>query len=136
MRGCQIIDTMIDGSLNGSANVSMPARRAAVCCSGIVATRSEPRATAIGVTFSALLLWTYGLGWARSPAMLPALFVGVATVVAPLLILQPAMGAGIASRNTPTPVFSSIKNLVTHTVFGVGMYLAALATAVLIPVAD
>ena len=84
---------------------------------------------AIGMTFSALLLGTYGLGWARSPTLLPALFMGIATVVAPLLILQPGMGAGIASTKTSRPVFNCIKSLVTHTVFGLGMYLAALATA-------
>jgi hypothetical protein len=83
----------------------------------------------IGVTFSALLLWTYGVGWARSPSLLPALFMGIVTVVAPWLILQPGLGAGIASSKTPTPVFNCIKSMVTHTVFGLGMYLAALATA-------
>jgi hypothetical protein len=88
---------------------------------------------AIGMTFAALLLWTYGLGWARSPSLLPALFMGIVTVVAPLLILQPGMGAGIASWKTPTPVFNCIKSLVTHTVFGLGMYVAALATASLLP---
>ena len=87
----------------------------------------------IGVAFSALLLWTYGLEWARSPSVLPALFIGIATVIAPLLILQPAMGAGIASRKTPRPFFNSIKSLATHTVFGLGMYLAALAAASLLP---
>ncbi len=87
----------------------------------------------IGITFSALLLWMYGLGWARSPSLLPALFIGIVTVVAPLLILQPGMGGGIASWKTPTPVFNCVKSLVTHTVFGLGMYLAALATASLIP---
>lgn len=87
----------------------------------------------IGITFSTLLLWTYGLEWARSPSLLPALFVGVVTVAAPWLILQPGMGAGIASRKTPTPVFNCIKSVVTHTVFGLGMYLAALATASLLP---
>ena len=87
----------------------------------------------IGITFSALLLWTYGLEWARSPSLLPALFIGIVTVVAPLLILQPGMGAGLASWKTPTPVFNCIKSLVTHTVFGLGMYLAALATTSLLP---
>ena len=89
----------------------------------------------IGVTFSALLLWTYGLEWARSPSVLPALFTGIATVIAPLLILQPAMGAGIASWKTPRPFFNSFKSLATHTVFGLGMYLAALAAASLLPFA-
>lgn len=88
---------------------------------------------AIGITFSALLLLTYGLGWARSPSLIPALSIGIVTVVAPLFILQPGMGAGIASWKTPTPVFNCIKSLVTHTVFGLGMYLAARATASLLP---
>jgi hypothetical protein len=87
----------------------------------------------IGVAFSALLLWTYGVKWARSPSLLPALFIGIATVIAPLLILQPAMGAGIASWKTPRPLFNSMKSLATHTVFGLGMYLAALAAASLLP---
>jgi hypothetical protein len=87
----------------------------------------------IGVTFAALLLGTFGLEWARSPSLLPALLIGTVTVLGPLLVLQPALGAGIASSKTPTPVFNSVKSLVTHTVYGIGMYLAALATASLIP---
>ena len=82
----------------------------------------------IGIAFAALLLATFGLKWARSPSLLPALFIGIVTVLAPLLILQPALGAGIASSKTPTPVFNCIKSLATHTVYGFGLYLAALAT--------
>ncbi|MGE3507474.1 MAG: DUF2938 domain-containing protein [Vicinamibacterales bacterium] len=89
---------------------------------------------AIGITFSMFLLSMFGLGWARSPSVLPPVFMGIATVVAPWLILQPAMGAGIASSKTATPVFNCIKSLVTHAIFGVGMYLAALATAWLLPI--
>ena len=87
---------------------------------------------AIGVTFAALLLSSFGLKWARSPSLLPALFMGIVTVVSPLFILQPALGAGIASSKTPAPLFNSLKSLATHTVFGFGLYLAALATASLI----
>jgi hypothetical protein len=87
----------------------------------------------IGISFAALLLSTFGLKWARSPSLLPALFIGVVTVLAPLLILQPALGAGIASSKTPTPVFNCIKSLATHTVYGFGLYLVALATASLLP---
>jgi hypothetical protein len=88
---------------------------------------------AIGIGFAALLLWTVGLEWARSPSLLPALAIGVATVIAPLLVLQPAMGAGIASRNTPRPWFNATKSLATHTVYGIGLYFAALAAASLFP---
>lgn len=87
----------------------------------------------IGIAFAALLLSTFGLKWARSPSLPPALFIGIVTVVAPLLILQPALGAGIASSRTATPVFNSLKSLVTHAVYGVGLYLTALATAPLVP---
>jgi hypothetical protein len=87
----------------------------------------------IGVTFSALLLSVVGLRWARSPSLLPALVVGLGTVLAPLLILQPALGAGIASSKTPTPVFNCLKSLVTHTVYGLGLYFAALVTASAVP---
>jgi len=88
----------------------------------------------IGITFAALLLATFGLTWARSPSPFPALFIGIVSVVAPLFILQPAFGAGIASSKTPRPVFNSVKSLVTHVVYGTGLYLAALATAALFPV--
>jgi hypothetical protein len=86
----------------------------------------------IGITFAALLLAVEGLVWARRPTVLPALTMGVVTVLAPLFILQPAMGAGIASSKTPRPVFNALKSLATHTVFGLGLYLAALAAAWLI----
>src|SRR5271170_724177 len=89
----------------------------------------------IGVTFAAVLLAVYGLEWARNPTLVPAMIIGLASVVAPLFILQLALGAGIASSKTPRPVFNSIKGLATHTVFGFGLYLAASATASLIPVA-
>lgn len=88
---------------------------------------------AIGVSFAGLLMGTCGVAWARSPSVGPALAVGLVTVVAPLFILQPGMGAGIASSRTSRPVFNALKSVVTHTVFGLGLYLAALATAVLLP---
>jgi Protein of unknown function (DUF2938) len=84
---------------------------------------------AVGIAFAALLLWVEGLEWARAPTLLPALLTGVATVVVPLLILQPAMGAGIASSKTPTQLLNSCRSVLTHAVFGVGLYLAALASA-------
>jgi hypothetical protein len=87
----------------------------------------------IGFTFAALLLATFGLEWARSPTLGPALLIGISTVVAPLFILQPALGAGIASSKTPTPVFNTMKSLVTHVVFGFGLFLAAHAFAWLVP---
>ncbi|MCX5746191.1 MAG: DUF2938 domain-containing protein [Proteobacteria bacterium] len=88
---------------------------------------------AIGITFAAVLIATFGVRWARSPSLQPALFIGIVSVIAPLFILQPALGAGIASSKTPRPIFNSTKSVVTHTVYGVGLYLAALATSAFLP---
>lgn len=84
---------------------------------------------AIGLAFAALVLAINGLTWARVPTVLPALAVGLVTVAAPLLVMQPAMGAGIASSRTKTPLRNCLKSVVNHGVFGLGLYLAALVTA-------
>src|SRR5687768_251756 len=53
----------------------------------------------IGMSFALVLLAIWGLGWPRQPTIGPALLVGVATVAAPFLLMQPGMGAGFfASR--------------------------------------
>jgi len=58
---------------------------------------------ATGVIYAAVLLGLVGLDWARQPTLLPALIVGLATVVAPLFIMQPGTGAGIAASKMPQP---------------------------------
>lgn len=88
----------------------------------------------IGISFAALLLAVFSLSWARSPTLFPALLIGLITVLAPLLILQPALGAGIASSKTATPVTNALKSVVTHIVFGAGLFLAARLTARWVPV--
>jgi hypothetical protein len=84
---------------------------------------------ATGVAFAALLVCFFGMAWTRSPTLAPALCIGVVTVAAPWLLMQPAMGAGIASSRTPSPGKNRIRSLVNHAVFGVGLYLAALLLA-------
>ena len=79
---------------------------------------------AIGIMFAALLLAIWGLDWLRHPSLAPALAVGIATVTAPFLLMQPGMGAGIAASRTPRPAAARIQSLVTHAVFGLGLYAA------------
>jgi hypothetical protein len=81
----------------------------------------------IGMAFAVLLLTMVGLDWVRQPRLFPALLIGVGTVVAPYFILQPAMGLGIAARRAPNPAMARLHSLVTHAVFGLGLYLTALA---------
>ncbi|MVT65938.1 DUF2938 family protein [Bradyrhizobium pachyrhizi] len=78
----------------------------------------------IGIGFAGVLLVMFGLDWARQPTMAPALTVGIGSIAAPFLVMQPAMGAGIAASRTPHPWAARLQGLVTHTVFGGGLYVA------------
>jgi hypothetical protein len=78
----------------------------------------------IGVAFAGLLLAVWGLTWVRHPTIGPALLVGIGTVAAPFLVMQPGMGAGVAASRTPRPAAARLQSLVTHTIFGLGLYAA------------
>jgi hypothetical protein len=80
---------------------------------------------ATGIAFAGVLVAFAGSSWTHHPTLLPALAVGLATVAAPLLVLQPAMGAGIASSNTPRPLRSCLRSVMNHAVFGAGLYVSA-----------
>jgi len=83
----------------------------------------------IGIAFASLLLAIWGIEWVRHPTPLPALIVGLGSVAAPWLLMQPGMGAGIAGSRTPNPRATRLRSLVTHGVFALGLYLAGWATS-------
>jgi hypothetical protein len=80
---------------------------------------------AIGIGLAAILLAIWGVEWARNPTLVPALVVGLGSVAAPFLVMQPGMGAGIAASRTPRPNAARLQSLVTHAVFGLGLYASA-----------
>jgi hypothetical protein len=88
---------------------------------------------AVGIAIAGVMAAVGGMAWMRSPSLLPALGVGIASVIAPLFVLQPAMGAGIASSRTPTPLKNCLRSLATHAVFGAGLYLSAAGVAAILP---
>lgn len=84
---------------------------------------------AVGIAFAALLVGLYGVQWLDVPTVWPALIVGTVTVVIPYFVLQPAMGAGVAASRTATPWRNRLRSLVSHGVFGGGLYLSAATLA-------
>lgn len=86
----------------------------------------------IGIVFAALLGAVDGNEWFEHPTLLPALIVGAATVVAPFFLMQPGMGAGVAASRTPNPTSARIHSVVTHTIFGTGLYIAGCAARFLV----
>lgn len=78
-----------------------------------------------GVLLAAVMLGIYGVDWVANPQLLGALGFGLATVVLPFFIMQPALGAGIAARRTPQPMRARLLSLCTHGFFGLGLWLSA-----------
>lgn len=83
---------------------------------------------AIGAGFAAALMLARP-GWAARPTFGPALAAGVVSAAAPLLIMQPAFGMGVAASRTPSPTRARLACLRTHAIYGAGLYLAALPAA-------
>lgn len=87
----------------------------------------------LGIAYAALLPGIWGTAWFRQPTIGPALLVGVGTVAAPFLLMQPGMGAGIAASRTPRPGSARLQSLVTHAFFGLGLYAAGQAARFFLP---
>jgi hypothetical protein len=76
---------------------------------------------ALALAFAGLV----GPQWFHNPTLGLALCWGAATVLLPWLVLQPALGAGLAAARTPRPWTSRAISLATHIVFGFGLFLSA-----------
>ena len=81
----------------------------------------------IGIGLAAGFILVVSRAWLVEPVLLPAVLWGVATVVFPLFVMQPALGLGVAASRTPNPTHARLKSVATHTVFGVGLYAVAVA---------
>lgn len=88
----------------------------------------------IGIVLALVFVLCAPADWLTQPTLLPALLYGIGTVVFPFFILQPSFGLGIASSKTPNPTQARLKSLMTHTVFGVGLWVCALGVSYVLQV--
>ena len=79
----------------------------------------------IGSAFALLFVLLASDNWLARPTLLPALAFGIATVLVPFFVMQPAFGLGVAASKTPSPNKARLKSVMTHAVFGAGLYLSA-----------
>ncbi|MBA1192607.1 DUF2938 domain-containing protein [Pseudomonas entomophila] len=84
---------------------------------------------AVGILFAGLFLALVGAGWRVQPTLGVALAFGALTVLVPLCVMQPAMGLGVFARRTATPWRSCARSLMTHLLFGAGLYATAWVAA-------
>ncbi|HEV8238800.1 MAG TPA: DUF2938 family protein [Thermoanaerobaculia bacterium] len=83
---------------------------------------------AIGIVFAVAFV-LLSEGWLERPTLAPVLLYGIATVAFPLFVMQPALGLGFAAAKTPKPNQARLKSLMTHTIFGVGLFVCAWAVS-------
>jgi hypothetical protein len=87
----------------------------------------------IGISLALTFVLLAPAAWLARPTLLPALTFGVITVLIPFLVMQPSLGLGVASSRAPKPTQARVKSLLTHTVFGLGLYGTAVFFARLSP---
>ncbi|CAN7415506.1 DUF2938 domain-containing protein [Mesorhizobium sp. LjNodule214] len=81
---------------------------------------------AVGIAYGIILVLLAGTAWLAAPTFLPAFILGMVTVGAGWFLLAPGMGAGWAASKRPNPMQIRALNLVSHTVFALGLYGTAL----------
>lgn len=80
----------------------------------------------IGITLAGIFVFIIGEKWLMNPTIIPALVFGIASVIAPLFIMQPSFGFGIAASRSPKPWQARLRSIMNHAAFGLGLYLFAL----------
>ena len=86
----------------------------------------------IGVVLAVVFIVLASDEWLARPTLLPPLLYGISTIVFPFFLLQPSFGLGIAASRTSNPTQARMKSLATHTIFGIGLYVCALAVSYLL----
>lgn len=86
-----------------------------------------------GTAFAAVLVLLAPAQWLQDPTLLPALLFGLVTVGFPFFVMQPAFGLGVAASKTPNPLQARGRSLMTHAVFGLGLYVSALGLSLAFP---
>jgi hypothetical protein len=84
----------------------------------------------IGVAFALVFVTLVSGEWLARPTWPPALLFGIATVVFPYFIMQPSLGLGVAASRASRPAQARLKSLMSHAVFGAGLYLVSLVLTV------
>ncbi len=81
----------------------------------------------IGVAFAFVLVTLVSDRWLTRPTVLPALLLGVGSVIVPFFVMHPSFGLGLAASRAPNPTQARLRSLVAHAAFGVGLYVSAVA---------
>ena len=110
----------MEGGVFRHSSIAAAAKKPSECTVGWIAHY------AIGALFALALVGLATPQWLQSPTLMPALTFGVVTVCIPFFVMHPSFGLGLASSKTPNPMTARLRSLMSHAVFGVGLYVSAL----------
>ncbi|WP_454868501.1 DUF2938 family protein [Pseudomonas farris] len=71
--------------------------------------------------------------WICNPTLVPALVMGLVSVIAPFFIMQPAFGFGVAASKTAAPSAARRRSVTAHLTFGLGLFVAGWLLMLLFP---
>ena len=80
----------------------------------------------LGLLFGICFVFLFGASALGEPKAWQGLGFGLVTVLVPWLIFQPLFGWGVAVSKAPEPWKMRRRGIVTHAVFGLGLWLSAL----------
>ncbi|SMR73015.1 Protein of unknown function [Aliiroseovarius halocynthiae] len=80
----------------------------------------------LGALFGVAFLAMFGPSAVKVPQIWQGLSFGLATVLVPWLVFQPLFGWGIAVAKLPNPWKMRLKSVITHGVFGLGLWVSAI----------
>jgi hypothetical protein len=83
---------------------------------------------AIGIFYGLAYLYIVHALLMGEASFISALGFGLATLIAPWLVMQPAMGAGVFASRAPRPAVTRLVNVSMHAVFGAALYLGVIVS--------
>jgi hypothetical protein len=84
----------------------------------------------VGIIYAGIYLVLMRLAYGSGPTLALALAFAIILLVAPWFVMQPALGLGFMAARAPHPSVVRIVNISVHAVFGIGLYLGAIASRV------
>ena len=84
----------------------------------------------VGVIYGVFFTLLAGSAWIAEPTFLPVFVYALATIAAGWFLLHPGLGLGWAASKADSPSKVRIMGLVSHSVFGFGLWLVAVLAAV------
>ena len=76
----------------------------------------------VGCIYAALYLTYSNIVHMGQPTLVSAVLFGLATILSPWLLMQPALGLGICASKAPRSNLVRLQNLIIHTIFGLALY--------------